>query len=276
MGSVVDNPPSFDGTLGCLLIGGIFWGASNIQLYSYYSKYSNTDRWWLKLHVFSLYAVDTVHQAFLLASLYSYFITNFSRFENLFSFERPLLDTTLISAFISILAQSLFVMRIWQLSDKNHVLTATLAIFVAGQFVATAVYYGKTFNNPEAVQIGVANASELAMNCTVAIVDISLAAVLAYLLRSLRSGVKRTNFLITRLILYIISTGLATSVFALLALITFITRPTSLVYWVFNLTIPKLYMNSSLALLNSRQGLRDQLADGVCASTPTSCYTVQL
>ncbi|KAI5122025.1 hypothetical protein M0805_008016 [Coniferiporia weirii] len=245
---------SLDGGLGCLLLGGIFWGAGSVQLYSYYDNFSDADRWWLKLHVFLLYVFDTVHQAFLLVSLYSYFVTNFRLIDNLTIFERTLLDTTIYAAFVSVLAQSLFIKRIWHLSKGNYILTGTLVVLVTGQFVATAVYYKQTFDNPGDAQIATVGTSELAMNSISAFVDVSIASILTILLHSLRSGIKRTDALITRLILYIVTTSLATGALAVVALITFILAcPGSLIYWTFNLIIPKLYLNSALALLNSRQ-----------------------
>ncbi|KAI5118150.1 hypothetical protein M0805_000530 [Coniferiporia weirii] len=286
--SSVESHPPLDGTFGCLFlavflqrrflwyspkrvilhqyIGYSLWGSGSVQLYNYYDpvqNYGKTDRWWLKLHIFLLYALDTVQQILTLFSLYTYFVKDFGNFEGLSKLDRPIVVSTIISAIVCALAQSLFVIRVWHLSRNNRPLTAVLAFFATCQFVATTTYFTKIYDFTKIAQLSSAIASECIMNSVVTFTDISITAVLAFLLRSLRSGMKQSDSLMKRLIIYTICTGLTSSVGALVALVTAVVLPHLFVYLIADIVIAKLYTNSVLALLNSRQRLREDYADNV-------------
>ncbi|KAI5115117.1 hypothetical protein M0805_005646 [Coniferiporia weirii] len=235
------------------------WGAGSVQLYFYYDKYSKTDKTWLKFYVLVIYGLDTLHQIFLLASFYSYFVTNFANIAHLNVLERPLINTTICTSIVDALVQGLFVMRIWHLSRQNYLLMGVLCVFIAGQFVVTVTYFGKIYHFTELAQLATAITTECVMNSIIAFVDTVIATVLSLLLHSRRSGVRQTNSLISRLILYTISTGMLTSVFSIIALVTAIVLPNKFIYLIPDLIMPKLYTNSILALLNSREKLRSQL-----------------
>ncbi|KAI5118157.1 hypothetical protein M0805_000536 [Coniferiporia weirii] len=258
--SVDDVLPSRDNTFGCLFLAGMLWGSGNVQLYFYYDKYSKTDKWGFRLYIFVLYVADTLHQAFLLNALYVYFVTDFVHVDRLGRLEKPLNDVTILTAFVDVLAHYLYVMRVWHLSKRNAILTGVLVLFVLGQFATTIVYFGQIYNLSEISQLTTVIKTERIMNCIVAITDISIASVIVFLLRSHRSGIKQTETLISRLVLYTISSGLVTSVAALGALITATTLPHTFVYLIFDLITAKLYFNSVMALLNSRRA-HDEIYD---------------
>ncbi|KAI5118153.1 hypothetical protein M0805_000532 [Coniferiporia weirii] len=255
--------PSLDDTFGCLFLAGIFatalWSASTVQLYFYYDKYTGNDKPWIKAYMFVIYALDTMHQCFLLAALYKYFVTNFANVAHLNVLERPLQNTTIGTALVDALVQILFVMRIWHLSKQNRILTGVLGVFIACQFTATVIYYVKVYSLSEITGLATVINTEIALNSVVAFVDTSIASVLAFLLHSHRSSIKQTNSLINRLMAYTISTGLLTSAMSLMALITALVYPTKFIYLIPDFVIPKLYFNSVLALYNSRQNLRNNL-----------------
>ncbi|KAI5115183.1 hypothetical protein M0805_006471 [Coniferiporia weirii] len=253
--------PSLNNTFGCLFLAGILWGSGSVQLYFYYDKYTKIDKWGLKTYIFILYALDTLHQALFLKALYLYFVTDFANIADLDRLERPLIDVTLLAALVDGLSQCLYVMRIWHLSNRNFILTGVLAAFVLGQFAATTVYFAQVYHLPEISELTTVIRTERAMNSIVAITDIAIATVIVFLLRSLRSGVKQTDSLISRLVLYTVSSGLITSIVALEALITAVVLPKTFIYLISDLVIPKLYFNSIMAMLNSRQKLRNRDCD---------------
>ncbi|THH08791.1 hypothetical protein EW145_g2463 [Phellinidium pouzarii] len=285
--------PALDSTFGCLFLAGIFstalWGAGSVQLYFYYDKYTKTDKWWLKIYIFMVYALDTLHQIFLLSSLYTYFVTNFANPAHLLLNERPLNSTAVVTALVDGFVQALFVMRVWHLSKKNYILTGILSLFVLGQTVSTMIYFGKAYNLNLIAELVSVLPEERAMDIIVTITDLSIASSMAYLLHSRRSGMRQTDTLINRLIFYTIATGLVSALAAVLALITAYVLPKTFIYLVFDLIAPKLYINSILALLNSRAKLRDGLIsdserglsmnnmsrDGVTSSGKNNAFTTR-
>ncbi|PPQ70253.1 hypothetical protein CVT24_013078 [Panaeolus cyanescens] len=88
--------------------------------------------------------------------------------------------------------------------------------------------------------------------------DILIAAALCVLLHGSKTGMKRTNAIITTLIIFAINRCLLTSVVAIIEVIVFAVKPHSLWFIGFDFVIGKLYANSLLATLNSRAVIRDK------------------
>ncbi|KAM5544788.1 hypothetical protein V8D89_001686 [Ganoderma adspersum] len=83
-----------------------------------------------------------------------------------------------------------------------------------------------------------------------------ITAVLVNLIRSKHIGVKRMDVLLNTLILYTINTGLLTGTLDLLSFLFGLLRPNNLIYAGFGIVTTKLYANSLLAALNTRNTLR--------------------
>ncbi|KAL5514827.1 hypothetical protein ACEPAG_2143 [Sanghuangporus baumii] len=221
-----------DSTLGCLFLGVVFtsvlWGAGCIQLYFYYERYWKTDRVWLKVYMTAI-------------------------------------NMGILTAIISAMVQILFVRRAWYLSNKNRILLGILCADVLAQFVVTTTYYGQIYHFTLWTQFTEVVHTELIMNCICTFTDTFLSAVVVRLLWKNRSGIKRTDSLVTRLVLYMIGSGLVTVIWTLVALIGARVAPNSLIYLMADLIFPKLYVNCILASLNARSSLRGTLGNDVAA-----------
>jgi len=88
--------------------------------------------------------------------------------------------------------------------------------------------------------------------------DALIAGSLCISLQQSRSGFKATDSLVNILVLYSINTGLLTSICATACFITFSIWPNQFVYMGIYFTLSKLYVNSLLAMLNSRTALRER------------------
>jgi len=88
------------------------------------------------------------------------------------------------------------------------------------------------------------------------VADTLVALSLCYFLRNSRTGIKKTDSLISVLIMYTINTGVLTCVDAIVGLVLFAAMPGNLVYVAFYLQLSKLYLNAYLATLNARDSLR--------------------
>ncbi|KAL5478240.1 hypothetical protein ACEPAI_2424 [Sanghuangporus weigelae] len=271
-------PPSLlDSTFGCLFLAvifsSVFWGIGCLQLYLYCEKYWNTDGKWFKSYIFSIWILDTAHQALLLNFNYVYFVKGIIQPELLLRVSRQvlLLSTRLaatehsyrssihcaiITAFIDAMVQAIFVRRAWYVSKKNKAITAVLCIAILVQFAITTAYYGQIYSATIVTQLTEAVHTELAMNYIVVCTDALLAGVLVWLLYRSRSGVKRTDSIVNRVIMYTIGSGLVPAVWAIVAAIGAQVSPRSVIYLLVDLVIPKLYFNCMLASLNVRSSLR--------------------
>ncbi|KIJ43864.1 hypothetical protein M422DRAFT_169160, partial [Sphaerobolus stellatus SS14] len=91
--------------------------------------------------------------------------------------------------------------------------------------------------------------------------NIVITIIMCWLLSNSRTGSRRTDTVVMRLIMYTVNTGLLVSLAALLTLVTAAARPHTFIYAAFYFLIPGLYLNSMLASLNARHSI-SQLGAG--------------
>ncbi|KAJ3999583.1 hypothetical protein F5050DRAFT_914919 [Lentinula boryana] len=87
--------------------------------------------------------------------------------------------------------------------------------------------------------------------------DTGIAVSLCYFLQKKRTGYKRTDEIIDHLMLFSINSGLITSVASIACLITYLAIPKTWVYLTLCFLISRLYSNTFLCALNSRQILQN-------------------
>jgi len=89
-----------------------------------------------------------------------------------------------------------------------------------------------------------------------AVADLLIAGSMVFLLKRARTGIPRTDSIITTLIIYAINTGLTTSIVAVICVVCFAFMPINFIWLSFFWILGKLYANSLLANLNARETLR--------------------
>jgi hypothetical protein len=92
------------------------------------------------------------------------------------------------------------------------------------------------------------------------VADILIAFSMCWFLHQKRTGFARTDSTIMTLIIYSINSGLLTSILTTAVLISFATAPRSLIWQLFFWPMGKFYANSLLAMLNSRDHVRERPA----------------
>lgn len=97
----------------------------------------------------------------------------------------------------------------------------------------------------------------ITVNILAAVADILIAASLCYFLHRSRTGFKKSDTMISRLILFTVSTGMLTSICAVASLISILIWGQTLIYVAFYFSLGRLYSNSVLATLNARNGIRE-------------------
>ncbi|KDR71512.1 hypothetical protein GALMADRAFT_102487 [Galerina marginata CBS 339.88] len=90
------------------------------------------------------------------------------------------------------------------------------------------------------------------------IADTMVAVSLCILLIKSRTGFKRTDSLVTTLMVFSINTGLLTSISAIACFVTYAIWPQRFIFMGIYFALSKLYVNSLLASLNARSTLRGQ------------------
>ncbi|KAL5504748.1 hypothetical protein ACEPAH_7411 [Sanghuangporus vaninii] len=266
-----------DNSYGALLIGTALamglWGAATVQMYYYFNQFPN-DEWRLKALVVAVWTLDTTHQGMISHSCYAYLVTNYANPPFLFTITSSLAVMVLISVsyfrlrsrefgllrdlqgIICFLVQSFLLYRVWRLSEKNMFLVIFLFALSVAQFVTTALYYAKGSKLTVLTLPSIAWLSKL-VNSLSAGTDVSIAAVLIYLLHRSRTGFRRSETLINRLIFFTINTSALTSIIAVFSVIFISVYPDALIYVAFYVNISKMYTNTLFATLNARKSTRE-------------------
>ena len=125
------------------------------------------------------------------------------------------------------------------MSESNYFITGGLAFLVIAQLVVTVVYISKTRSFQHLEQLVTIVKYERAMNVIVLITDTAIALVLIYLLWNRRSGFKKTESIIKRLVAFTIGTGLITSIMAIVAFVAAEALPNSFIYLLIDFCMAK-------------------------------------
>ena len=106
------------------------------------------------------------------------------------------------------------------MSRKSRIITAVPAVLVIAQFAASLVYYVKEFHFTQAAQLATIFAVTRTINVITCVTDTVIALMLVYYLHTSRTGIRQTDSMLNKLIVFAVNTGLITSVDSIISLVT--------------------------------------------------------
>ncbi|PBK85021.1 hypothetical protein ARMGADRAFT_1169771 [Armillaria gallica] len=273
--------PSLGDTFGALFvgatIGAILFGIMNLQALIYYKRYPND--WSLYRYSVALFWIlDTVHVGLGTHALYHYLIDMYGNLrgaleENVIWSMRLQL---LVKVWTIVFVQGIYAIRLWKLGRHFH------KIVPWSVFIAVAASFGNTIHllstiSPaytalllsgsaihlsyeiyvmrNLVSISMVNASIYTFYSIIITADLIIALMMCYYLHKSRKGMHFSSMadLLLGLMRLVLVSGLATSACSLLSILTFIASPKTLIFVAIDLILPKLYINSLLAMFNYRR-----------------------
>ncbi|CCM06435.1 uncharacterized protein FIBRA_08696 [Fibroporia radiculosa] len=235
--SVMNVADTFGAELIGTFIAAILFGITILQTFIYVQNHPG-DAKWSKIIACVLCSLDAIQLAFQFHVIYWNLFLNSSMQSPtvvVWSYKAQLVIGSLCIMFV----QTLYAHRIWKLdgllhSDSRfrHVLPLFVTGFVlAGYGGGSASLYGGT--------------------------DVIIAISMCFLLARSRTGFQtQSDLTIGLLMVFILNTGVLTSVLALLTMITEAVWPRGLVFAAVQYQMTELHINSFLALLNARRFLR--------------------
>ncbi|KAF8716347.1 hypothetical protein AX14_012388 [Amanita brunnescens Koide BX004] len=149
------------------------------------------------------------------------------------------------------IVQCYYAVRAWQLG-KNKLLLLLIATLTLAQNACAIVWAIVIIQSERYVELAKLTSVTVATSSLSAAIDITIAARLIVLLHQFRTGLNRSDKLINKIILFIVSTGLLTSLCATLSVIFAAVFPTAFIGAAFYVCLGRLYTNSFLASLNAR------------------------
>ncbi|KAJ7493307.1 hypothetical protein B0H11DRAFT_956795 [Mycena galericulata] len=253
-----------DKTLGVSFIGVVvaagLHGVSCVQAWWYYTH--TNDNWPLKFLVGAVMVFDTVHQALISHTVYTYLITNYNNAAELKEIVWSLLVEVLFNGLTALLVQSFLTVRVWRLSNGNKWLTGVATVLVLGEFGCVLAYVAMSLRLHTFVQLAELKFLSISVNALAAAGDVFIAGTLCFLLLSSRTGFQRSDTMIKKLVIFAVNTGLITSLCAIASLTSILAAKNTFIYILFFFCMGRLYANSLLATLNARKMIRGA-ADGV-------------
>ncbi|KAG0709143.1 hypothetical protein DFH29DRAFT_216194 [Suillus ampliporus] len=257
--STQDVIPQLDlgNTFGALFIGAILatmlFGVTNIQAFIYFQTHRDTGKTFYKLAVILLWILDALHLVLIVHAIYYSLVTNYGNIAVLPVLVWSSKAQIPVDMLIIWGVHFLYIHRIWIVSKgRSRALPITLGIIV---FLGSGVPISLTWETfqchlfTDLIRIAWATYSTLGITC---FLDVLVTSSMCYLLATSRTGFSSTDSFITNLIGYTISTGCVTSIFSLTAIITFAVMPNNFVFLGVEFIMVKLYVNSYIALLNTR------------------------
>ncbi|EPQ52563.1 hypothetical protein GLOTRDRAFT_131797 [Gloeophyllum trabeum ATCC 11539] len=276
-----------DLTFGALFNGALFshmmYGLTCAQAIYYFRNYSE-DSTWVKATAGIVWIMDTLQQLFLVLALWFYLIGGREDTGSAFGNTNwALLAQVVPSETCVLVVECFYIRRIWILSRRSKrslllfcpvaleigewmmsltqmtlVLTHVFcALIVIGVAYAAKCFGLPAFNGSVTYEwlIGISG------TCRV-IADLGIAVSMIYILcKSYRGGVTpKFNSLIRMLAGYALATGVVTSIAAIGYLAVYLAMPLNFVYIGVYVVHEKIYVNSILASLNSRETLRSLAA----------------
>ncbi|KAL1949889.1 hypothetical protein VTO73DRAFT_8770 [Trametes versicolor] len=250
--------PPIGPNYGALLVGTflslILYGVELHQLYRYIRLYS-TDRSLIKCYVAVLVLLDTFHTVLTMHTSYWYLVTNYFKPLILLTPMWSLMLQPMTTGLIIILSQLFYARRVFLLDKRyRHLVAITLVMFAAelGFAIAFTVKAFKLviFDADTLTQMSWIQSAAFGI---VVLADIILTCVLILSLSQNRTGFKRTDSMLDVLIAYAICTGLLTDVVTMVCFILDRIAPGELLFGAADMICVKVYVNSVLAVLNTRQ-----------------------
>ncbi|KAH9083777.1 hypothetical protein EDB83DRAFT_2512088 [Lactarius deliciosus] len=252
--SVADIQNTFGAAFVGLLVSTTLFGLTIVQTWMYFWRYWKRDSKALKFFIAFITVMDTLHTILCAYAVYWYLVLNFGNVENLGNSMWALNIQVIISIFISAPVRLYYTRRVYKISQSIFIPIVIAALVILGSS------FGFMFTAKEFILKQFARFHSLTwipcVGLTVgALADLMIAAAMCWSLYRKKTG---TDSAIMSLMAYSINSGLLTSVLAGAMPISFALSPSSLIWLGFYWAMTKCYVNSLLAMLNSRDHVRDR------------------
>ncbi|KAJ7112997.1 hypothetical protein C8R44DRAFT_234614 [Mycena epipterygia] len=232
-----------------VVLSAFLYGIGILQFWLYIRRYHSTDPILIQSVVVAVLLCDTCQQVLLTHAIYRTLVSSMANPSILTSNVKTALLQLYFGGAVGTLVQQFFCWRIYKVGNRV-VLPGAVAVISWVTFVLLI--------------FSVTKFGFLVIRCwppiipwsLSAAVDVMISAILIFLLYSVKTGFRKSTDILNRLIVFTFSTGLPTTVFALLTAIFTSAFPNTLLYLFFYILMGRLYTNSLLVTLNSRDYIK--------------------
>ncbi|KAJ7096861.1 hypothetical protein C8R44DRAFT_812361 [Mycena epipterygia] len=248
-----------DLVVGVYLLGILFntflYGFVLAQFLTYFNTKSN-DPLWIQAVVWSLLFLDTLHSAVEVYAVWQIGVDNFGNFASFATVSWVIPFTAAATAVAAVITQLFLAYRVFFLT-KNKILVGIIGVSSILSLVLGCIAGILSGIIKEVAKFGTIVPFAVSWLSLQSATDFLITVSLITVLSRSRTGFRKTDAIITRLIRGAIETGTFASVFALGDLFFFTFFRTTNVYAMFAFPIGRIYTNTLLHTLNSRADLRN-------------------
>ncbi|KAK0504507.1 hypothetical protein EDD18DRAFT_1306038 [Armillaria luteobubalina] len=207
---------------------------SCIQVWYYFTH--QHDQWPLKSIVAAVILFDTVHQALICHTVYTYLITHYGNAVELQQIVWSIFVEVFFNGFMAFLVQRLIS------CNGKIIVTAIVVLLVVAEFGEGCVNVmlltvlkicSSMINIHTFVELATMKYLSISVNALAAAGDALITSTLCLLLHHSRTGFQKSDTMINQLILFAVNTGLLTSLCAIASLISILTAPNVFIYIMF-------------------------------------------
>ncbi|KAJ7764344.1 hypothetical protein B0H16DRAFT_1718278 [Mycena metata] len=250
------------------LLQAILYGMGLLQAYLYFYWYPG-DGWFTKAAVILITLCETAQTCLFFGGSYQFFIFGFGDFTPFtpvpWESKAQLLALTL-STFI---AQEYFAHTLYLIHERKILYPLFVSLLGLASLGAGIAQCSILFSITSFVELGKTSTALNAQAATALACDFAITAGLCWRLNTSRTGIQSTNRLINFVIMTVINRGVLTMLFALLNIILWVTQPEAFYFLLMNSMCGKFYMNSMLAILNTRDHARTLARGGSSIAAPS-------
>ncbi|KAH9072319.1 hypothetical protein EDB83DRAFT_215270 [Lactarius deliciosus] len=246
---------------GCVFIGLIIsvmlFGITTLQTWIYYWQYGSRDQKALKIFVAVIFLLDALHTTLCIYSIYWYLVLNFGNVEILDTIVWSMNFQIDINTLIDYMVHLYYARRVY-IVGGSIVIPVIIVIFATACFALGLVFTVRA----NALKFWTHYTPLIPVTCiglgSAVVADILIAVSMCWFLYHKRTGFARTDSVILTLMTYSVHSGAVTSVLACTVLISFAVSPSTMYSGIFFWPMAKFYANAFLAMLNSRDYVRDR------------------
>ncbi|KAF8899094.1 hypothetical protein BD779DRAFT_59911 [Infundibulicybe gibba] len=268
----------FDQSVGLLLMGlflnTYLYGLVTYQFIVYYNTKFH-DPLWIRAVVASLFVLDTVHSGVAVYSGWETCVQNYNNPASLLYVGWTIPFTAAATAAAALITQAFLGHRVFILTKSKPLVSIIGVLAILGFFfgVYCGVYSGQLND------VRLFDPLRKFVTCWLVFqtsADVIITFVLTTVLSRSRTGFRKTDSIINRLIRGAIQTGLFASIFALADLFSFLLDKDSYLYAFFAYPLGRIYTNTLMDTLNARITLKNMTSTmDVDSESNTNAFRLQ-
>ncbi|CAA7263604.1 unnamed protein product [Cyclocybe aegerita] len=208
--ATLDPTLPLDNSMGAMMIGvivsAVLHGICLLQAFLYYQNYKK-DVWYLKSLVILTVSFDAIHLAMISHAVYHYVVSYYHDEDQLRFLVWTVLMEALFTGVNGAVVQTFYTLRVWRLSKGNIILTGTILFLIlatVGSGTAWVILSMQMETYDDLLKI---SPLTITINALSTAVDVAIAASLCIMLHNARTGFRKSDTIITKLIIFVVNTG---------------------------------------------------------------------